>query len=136
MFSNNRDEYRKVFFDAWQKHKTQQILEPLEAQLIEIILLHPEYHAMLDNPENHQTKDFDSSNPFLHMSLHLGIREQVATNRPLGIREVYIDLAEKYQDVHTAEHNMMEYLATVLWQAQKSGKMPDETEYLEGLKKL
>jgi hypothetical protein len=136
MFSNNRDEYRKVFFDAWQKHKTQQILEPLEAQLIEIMLLHPEYHAILDNPETQQTKDFDSSNPFLHMSLHLGIREQVATNRPQGIREVYIDLAEKYQDIHVAEHNMMEYLAAILWEGQKNGKMPEEADYLEGLKKL
>ena len=136
MFSNNRDEYRKVFFDAWQKHKTQQIVEPLEAQLIEIMLLHPEYHAVLDNPENHHAKDFDSSNPFLHMSLHLGIREQVATNRPAGIREVYLDLAEKYQDIHVSEHHMMEYLAAVLWEAQKNGKMPDEADYLEGLKKL
>ena len=136
MFSNNRDEYRKVFFDAWLKHKTQQILEPLEAQLVELMLLHPEYHSMLDDPEGNQAKDFESSNPFLHMSLHLGIREQVATNRPLGIREVYISICEKYQDVHVAEHKMMEYLAQVLWEGQKSGNMLDEIDYLEGLKKL
>jgi hypothetical protein len=136
MFSSDRNEYRKVFFDAWQKYKAKQPLEPLEGQLVEIILLHPEYQAVLDDPNNNQSKDFDASNPFLHMSLHLGIREQVATNRPAGIREVYQQVCEKYQDVHQAEHKMMEYLAKILWDAQQSGKMPDEAAYLEGLKSL
>lgn len=136
MFSSDRGEYRKIFFDAWHKHKEKKLLEPLEAQLIEIILLHPEYQTVLDDPANNQTKDFNASNPFLHMSLHLGIREQVSTNRPAGIKEVYLQLSDKYQDVHKAEHKMMEYLAKLLWDAQQSGKMPDETEYLEGLKKL
>lgn len=136
MFSHDRDEYRKVFFESWRKHQTEQFLEPLEGQLVEIMLLHPEYHALLNQAENYQTKDFSEDNPFLHMSLHLGIREQVATNRPAGIREVYLQLCEKNQNVHLAEHQMMEYLATVLWEGQKNGKMLDEQEYLEGLKKL
>lgn len=136
MFSSDRNEYRKVFFDAWQKHKNNQVLEPVEAQLIEIISLHPEYHAILNDPDNHQEKDYDASNPFLHMSLHLGIREQISTDRPTGIKQIYKDLCQKYQDVHMAEHKMMEHLAKTLWDAQQSGKMPNETIYIEGLKKL
>lgn len=136
MFSNDRDDYRKVFFDAWRKHKENQLLEPVEAQLVAIMTLHPEYHAILEDPQNNQNKDFDASNPFLHMSLHLGIREQVSTNRPTGIQDIHKKLSEKYQDVHIAEHKMMEYLAKTLWDAQQSGKMPDEMAYLEGLKKL
>lgn len=136
MFSSDRNEYRKMFFDTWSKHKGNQVLEPVQAQLVAIILAHPEYHPILDDPTNNHAKDFDDSNPFLHMSLHLGIREQVATNRPEGIKDVYHHLCEKYQDVHKAEHHMMEYLAKVLWDAQQSGKMPDEAVYLEGLKKL
>lgn len=136
MYSSDRNEYRKFFFDAWQKHKTKQVLEPLESQLIEIMLSHPEYHGILNDPENNQAKDYDASNPFLHMSLHLGIREQIATNRPNGIKQVYLTLCEKYADVHMTEHKMMEYLAKILWDAQQDKKMPDEVEYLEGLKKL
>lgn len=136
MFSSDRNEYRKVFFAAWQKYKSKQPLEPLEAQLVEIILLHPEYQTILDNEENNLLKDYDASNPFLHLSLHLGIREQVSTNRPAGIREAYQQVCEKYKDVHIAEHKMMEYLAKTLWDAQQNGKMPDEASYLEGLKKL
>ncbi len=136
MFSSDRDEYRKIFFDAWQKHQDKQPLTPLESQLIEIIMMHPEYHTILGDPEVYQTKDFDESNPFLHMSLHLGIREQISTNRPHGIKEVYKQLCEKYRDIHTAEHKMMEHLAKTLWEAQQKGKMPDEAAYLDGLNKL
>lgn len=136
LYSNDRDEYRKIFFDAWAKHKKQEPLQPLEAQLVDIMMHHPEYHAILDDPENNRTQNFESGNPFLHMSLHLGIREQVATNRPAGIREVYLNLCKKSDDVQVAEHRMMEYLAKVLWEAQQSGKMLDEATYLEGLQKL
>jgi hypothetical protein len=70
------------------------------------------------------------------MSLHLAIREQVATNRPQGIQLIYEKLCEKYSDVHIAEHHILECLADMLWQAQQNGKMPDEKIYLERLKQL
>jgi hypothetical protein len=136
MFSSDRDDYRKVFFEAWRKHKEKQVLEPLEGQLVEIILMHPEYHTLLNDPQNNQSKSFDEENPFLHLSLHLGIREQVSTNRPAGIKQIYQALLEKYRDVLTVEHKMMEHLAKTLWDAQKNGQMPDESIYLEGFKKI
>ena len=110
-------------------------VEPLESQLIEIILLHPEYHALLNEPENLQADQFTETNPFLHMSLHLALREQVSTNRPKGILEIYQAVCSQFQDVHLAEHHMMECLANILWQAQQSGQMPDEQVYLELLKR-
>ncbi len=130
MFSTDRDQLRKVFFDAWQKYKQHLPIEPLEAQLIEIMLLHPEYHSVLDQPDNFHLHDFAESNPFLHMSLHLAIREQVNTNRPAGIQAIYQQHCVKSQDAHIAEHIMMDCLAEVLWQAQQDGKMPDEENYL------
>ncbi|WP_204318325.1 DUF1841 family protein [Serratia marcescens] len=42
--------------------------------------------------------ELGETNPFLHMGLHLAVREQVATDRPQGIRTVYTKLIEKYQD--------------------------------------
>jgi predicted RNA polymerase sigma factor len=81
-------------------------------------------------PEDGQT------NPFLHMGLHLAIREQVSTNRPAGIAAVYRSLAAKLGDVHEAEHVMIEALGQALWQAQRSGLPPDETAYLESLRRL
>ena len=71
MYSAERNELRKVFFEAWRKHQNQLVIEPLEEKIIHIILKHPEYHALLNQPEDFQEKDFDETNPFLHMSLHL-----------------------------------------------------------------
>jgi predicted RNA polymerase sigma factor len=81
-------------------------------------------------PEDGQT------NPFLHMGLHLAIREQVSTNRPAGIASVHRSLAAKLGDVHAAEHAMIECLGQALWQAQRSGLPPDEAAYLESLRRL
>ena len=134
--STEREEMRKVFFEAWRKHGLQLPVEPLEGQLIDIMLLHPEYHSLLTQPENFQAEDFPEANPFLHMSLHLAIREQVGTNRPLGIKEIHHKLTHKFQDLHAEEHHMMDCLADVLWQAQQSGKVPDERVYLEKLLSL
>jgi len=136
MFSNEREEMRQVYFKAWDKYLQQIPLEPLETQLVEIILLHPEYHPVLAQAEDYQHADFEQGNPFLHLGLHMALREQVNTNRPLGIQQVYQALCIKLGDKHNAEHQMIDVLADVLWQAQQSGKMPDEESYLVKLKQL
>lgn len=134
MTAPSREEMRNIFFAAWQKHLEQLPIEPLEAQIIEIILLHPEYHEMLSHPEEYQAADFDETNPFLHLSLHIALREQISTNRPNGITSIYENLCQQSQDPHYAEHKMLECLAQILWDAQTAGKMPDEQHYLEMLK--
>lgn len=134
MYSNNRDQMRKVFFDAWHKHKSSLPKEPIDEQLIQLISEHPEYHTILEHPEDYQETDFDETNPFLHLSLHLAIRDQVVTDRPLGIKSLFFGLCEKYQDVHEAEHEFMECLASFIWEAK--GQMIDENRYLEKLKTL
>lgn len=134
MFSNDRDELRKIFFEAWRKHQSQLPVEPLEAQIIDIILMHPEYHAVLNHPE--KSIDASGENPFLHLSLHLAVLEQVNTNRPAGIQAIYQQLCVKVNSRLAAEHLMMECLANALWQAQQSGKMPDEENYLACLRSL
>ena len=134
MFSQVRDSLREVFFKAWQKHKNQQPIEPIEAQLIDILLQHPEYHPILNNPETYQTKDFADENPFLHLSLHMALREQIQTNRPVGIQAIYQRLCTQYGDNLVAEHLMMPCLEECLWEGQRRGTLPDEQEYLEKLR--
>jgi len=132
---SERDHMRQVFFDAWKKHQNRALLEPLEAQIMTIMMQHPEYHALFNRQEN-LTQDFQDQNPFVHMSLHLAVQEQIATDRPPGIKAVYAKFCVKLQDTHLVEHQMMECLASVLWHAQMTGKMPDEREYLEKLRIL
>jgi hypothetical protein len=136
MFSGDRNEMRNVFFEAWRKHTNKLPIETLEAQLIDIMLQHPEYHATLDDPASFKDEDFGAENPFLHMSLHLAIKEQVITDRPQGIKKIYTDLRIKLLEPIKVEHAMMYCLSDALWEAQERGGMPDEASYLAALQKL
>ncbi len=138
MFGQDRDELRKMYADAWRKHCDRTPLSPLEAQIAAVIEIHPEYHGALsdDGIEKDYTPDGGQTNPFLHMGLHLGIREQVATDRPAGIRRVFETLAARSGDPHETEHQMIECLAETLWEAQSQNTPPDEQRYLERLGEL
>lgn len=135
-----RSEMRQVFFDAWQRRKAGVPMEPLAIAISNVIEEHPEYQSMLDDPDGALDRDFTpeggQENPFLHMSMHLGIREQVATARPKGVEQVYETLCRRHGDPHVAEHVMMECLGEALWQAQRSGIAPDESAYLDCLNGL
>ena len=136
----SREQLRRRYLEAWRKFSAQQPLEPLEAQLAAVIAEHPEYVAWLESGDEALTADFTPeggrANPFLHMGLHLAIREQVATDRPRGIADVHERLARRAGDAHAAEHLMIEPLAETLWEAQRSGRPPDELAYLERLRRL
>jgi hypothetical protein len=141
MFNQDRNSMRQVFFDAFRKSQANESLTPLEEQLAYIIKMHPEYHFIFANPEKYQEQDFfaelGDTNPFLHMSAHLGLHEQLATNRPQGIQEIYKTLIQKETKTpHDIEHQMMEVLMQALWQAQQSGQMPKDEDYLKQLKAL
>ena len=135
----SRDQIRLVYLDVWNKMQGGQFLEPMEALIADVIGEHPEYHALLERgaeiAEEEFTPEQGQTNPFLHMGMHIGLREQVQADRPAGIKTVHHKLsAERGQ--HEAEHAMMECLGATLWSAQRNNSLPDENEYLECLKKL
>jgi hypothetical protein len=138
--SQSRDELRRVYIEAWRKHREGLPMEPLEAQIADVVALHPEYQAALERPDSVVDKDYKpeggQSNPFLHMGLHLAVRDQVATNRPPGIRQAYQALARRLGSEHDAEHQIIECLAEALWEAQRAQRLPDEQAYLERVKSL
>ena len=115
-------------------------LDPLEKIIAHIISQHPEYHEVLNNQESSLERDYlpevGQTNPFLHMSMHIAIHEQLASQRPEGIVDVFRSLTARLDDAHEAEHRMMECLAEMLWQAQRDNTLPDEGVYVENLRKL
>lgn len=138
MFTQDRDQLRKAWADIWHKAKHNQPLDPLEQQIAEIIQAHPEYHALLEQGKlgGEYLPEHGETNPFLHMGMHLAIREQVSTNHPQGITHLYNQLCLLKGNPLEAEHAIMPCLAEALWQAQKNQTLPDESAYLECLKSL
>jgi hypothetical protein len=136
----NRDQLRRMYLDTWRKFTQRAPLEPLEAQVAAVISEHPEYVQWLEAGDAALAAEFSPEggrqNPFLHMGLHLAIREQVATNRPPGVTDIHEALARRMGDTHAAEHAMLEPLAETLWEAQRNGRAPDEQTYLEKLRAL
>ena len=134
MFNPSRTEVRRFFCDTWQKTQSNAPLTALEAIARDWLLEHPEYESLLADPEAAQTRDFDvgqgQSNPFLHLSMHLSIAEQVSIDQPSGIRAAFEQLAARLGK-HEAHHQIMECLGEMLWSAQRSGSAPDGTAYVE-----
>jgi len=139
IFGQDRRELRLHYLRAWRKKQAGEALEPLENLIASVIEQHPEYHAMLGS-EDTLDRDYHPeqgrTNPFLHMGMHIGLAEQIGTDRPPGIREAYQKIRDKLGDAHAAEHQMMECLGLALWEAQRQNRAPDEQAYLECLKKL
>ena len=134
MFNPSREEVRETFFAAWRKYRAGQPLVGIEALAVDVILLHPEYHDVLSHPARYRDRDYvDESNPFLHMSLHVALEEQLSIDQPPGIRAAWDLLLERWGDRHDALHQALECLAETVWRAQRSQAAPDAAAYLECL---
>lgn len=131
---------RQMFFTSWQKYLQKQTLLPLEQQIVAVIIDHPEYQSMLEIQSGNKTQPYfpelGQTNPFLHMGLHLAIRDQISTDRPEGLSQIYNKLLKKFSDKLAVEHLMMDFLAECLWEAQRNNSPPNEQNYLDALIKL
>jgi hypothetical protein len=140
MFGSDRTQMRRFFTETWRKARNGEVLVPLEQLLAGVIQQHPEYHPLIEAPDNAHDKDFlpdgGETNPFLHMGMHISLQEQVGTDRPAGIRTLYQKAVTKVGDSHEAEHQMMECLGKMLWEAQRENRAPDEQAYLQCVKHL
>jgi hypothetical protein len=132
--SHSREQLRQSYAEAWRKHLAQTPLTPLEAMITDVIGAHPEYQAIVGDRDAAIAFEPGPSrgdeNPFLHMGLHLAVRDQLTIDRPPGVRELHRQLQARYGDAHRAEHALMEALGETLWQAQRAGRPPDEEAYL------
>ena len=136
MFNPSRDEVREMFFGAWRSYRQGTPISGIQALALDVILEHPEYHAMLDAPERFRERDYtDETNPFLHMSLHLALEEQLSIDQPPGIRSRWQTLLERTGERHEALHRAIECLAETLWRAQRDGAPPDAAAYLSCLER-
>ncbi|MFT4100764.1 MAG: DUF1841 family protein [Burkholderiaceae bacterium] len=134
MFNPSSEQVRRFFCEIWAKHTAGQPLTPIEAMALDWILEHPEYHADLAALDEalHRSYSADDGreNPFLHLSMHLAIAEQLSIDQPPGIRAAFERLAQRLDSLHEAAHQVMECLGRTLWEAQRDRRMPDGDAYL------
>jgi hypothetical protein len=137
MFNPSRDEARRFLIDAWKKFRDGAPLSDLERMAAQLVALHPEYHGILEQPDKYADRDYRPEsgdlNPFLHLSLHLAVAEQLAIDQPPGIRAHFERLRNARGDEHAALHAILECLGEVIWQSQRQRTPPDATLYLDCL---
>jgi hypothetical protein len=139
MFDPTRDQARAFFFETWRKYRAGEPVAGLEAIMLDVILAHPEYHAALEAPDRFRERDYSPElgepNPFLHLSMHLAIEEQLSIDQPVGVAGSFAALAARRGDRHEAMHDAMECLGEMVWRSQRDRAPPDAAAYLECLRK-
>ena len=143
LFNPSRDEARDFLFEAWRKYLGREILTAMESMAAEVIAAHPEYQEMLNDKKRFLEKfrdrdyppEFGQTNPFLHLGMHIAIREQISIDQPAGVREHHLALCTKFGSALVAEHEMMDCLAEMIWQSQRNQSAPDASIYLACLAK-
>lgn len=133
MLPSDRRSHRQVFLAAWHKEHSGQPLTALDQQILAILHQHPDYQPLLAHAETALAQDFTpesgQENPFLHMGLHLAIREQISLDQPHGIRAQYQKVLRRQRDPHRAEHQLMDCLAAALWTLQRYERPFNEADY-------
>ena len=139
MFAPSQHDVRRFFCDTHRKRREGLPLTPMETVAADWIDQHPEYHAELSDVDAALAAVYDvdtgRTNPFLHLSMHLSISEQVSIDQPRGIKQAYELLAAKRGSAHEAHHEVMECLGEMMWESQRSGLPPDGHKYIDGVRR-
>ncbi|MFM7534114.1 MAG: DUF1841 family protein [Rubrivivax sp.] len=138
MFQPSQRDVRRFFCEAARRQREGLPLDPMQAQAASWIDEHPEYAGDLADLEAALAAVYDvesgRTNPFLHLSMHLSIAEQVSIDQPTGIRQAVQLLAAQRGSLHEAHHEVMECLGRMIWESQRSGRPPDGQAYLEAVR--
>ena len=137
MFTPSQDDVRRFFCETYRKSQAREILTPLESIAADWINQHPEYHDVFSDLDSALAADYSvtqgQTNPFLHLSMHLTISEQISVDQPAGVRFAFQRLAQKTNSEHDAHHQIMECLGEMIWTSQRTGMPPDGAAYIEAL---
>ncbi|WP_341686018.1 DUF1841 family protein [Limnohabitans sp.] len=135
MIQPSQSDVRRFFCGVYAKARTSTPLEPMEMLVSQWIDEHPEFHAELADVDAALARmhevDSTRENPFLHLSMHLSISEQCSIDQPRGIRQAVELLRHKLNSLHEAHHRTMECLGRMVFESQRSGRMPDGGVYID-----
>jgi hypothetical protein len=138
MFNPSRDQARQFLINAWAIRRNKLPGTPMDTLAADLVDLHPEYHALLEAEDaltREWTPEQGETNPFLHLSLHLAIEEQLSIDQPPGILAAFNTLQNRRGSRHDALHTVLECLGEMIWRSQRSGLPPDGDSYLDCIRR-
>ena len=139
MFSPSQHDVRRFFCQVHAKARDHLPMTAMELAAADWVVQHPEYHAELADVEAALAAVYDvdagRTNPFLHLSMHLSISEQVSIDQPRGIKQAVELLSARCGSLHDAHHAVMECLGEMMWTSQRSGLPPDGQRYIEAVRR-
>jgi len=139
MFNPSRDQARSFLAEAWKKRREHLPATQLEMMAADIVAEHPEYHALLESGDEALTREWTpedgETNPFLHLSLHLAIAEQLSIDQPPGLRAAYETRLQRHGEHHAALHDILDCLGETVWRAQSTRQPPDAEAYLDCIRR-
>lgn len=137
MWSSDRQVLRKVYVTAWRRFCNHMPLSGVEPLIVQTLVAHPEYRPLYAQESiDDDPPAYGQTPPFLHLSLHVALLEQLASERPPGIGAHFARLTAALGDSHKAQHLMIDCLEETLFEAQRRGAAPDEKAYLACLERL
>ena len=135
MFEPSQQDVRRFFCETWRRQRAGLPLDAMQAKVAPWLAQHPEYDGDLANEaaalQSVYTVEQGRTNPFLHLSMHLSLVEQVDIDQPHGIRQAFEALRDRLGSAHDAHHQMMDCLGEMIWTSQRSGLPPDGQAYLD-----
>ncbi len=135
MFAPSQEDVRRFFCETWRRQRAGMPLDAMQAKAAPWVALHPEYDGDLADEAAAlaavYTVEDGRTNPFLHLSMHLSLVEQVDIDQPRGIRQAFEALRDRLGSEHEAHHHMMDCLGEMIWASQRSGLPPDGQAYLD-----
>jgi len=129
-----REAFRKAVYRIWNMIQAGLLdeMDESESGIAKILLDHPEYEEIFEDTEILDGREFDagtSGNPFLHISFHKMVDDQLASGRPEEVRFFLESMEDKGYDRHEIVHALMKILVCLISDAMKNQKSLDVNHY-------
>lgn len=131
---------RQYMYEIWQHAKANDLdqLSEEEQQIGKLMLEHEEYHNQFEFADALEDYQFDPEsgvNPFLHISIHVIVENQLKSKQPIEAYQFYNSIRRKKVSHHETIHLIGNIFAPLMFQVLKRKEPFDNELYQQLLKK-
>jgi hypothetical protein len=130
-----RSQRRKIQ-EVWQKAKEEEELSREEDRLAKILLEHREYQEIWEKIPLNPERETGGVNPYLHVSLHLAIENQIVEENPRQVNRYLSKKLAQGIDRHKIIHEIAAIFCESLFDTLKYQKPFDRIRYIQRLEEM